>query len=65
MEYSEEDEVRDEMCIRIIYCDFSGQERLHPVIKGWRGENGLMGRVLEADRRCDSGGGRDAGGQLG
>ena len=57
--------MRDEMCIRIIYCDFSGQERLHPVIKGWRGENGLMGRVLETDRRCDSGGGRDASGQLG
>ncbi|OAO12778.1 RabX4 [Blastocystis sp. ATCC 50177/Nand II] len=33
VEYTEEDEARDGVCVRVIFCDFSGQERLRPVLK--------------------------------
>lgn len=34
VEYTEEDEARDGVCVRVIFCDFSVQERLRPVLKG-------------------------------
>ena len=49
VEYTEEDEARDGVCVRVIFCDFSGQERLRPVLKGGEYLKRIDAAVLVTD----------------
>lgn len=35
VDYSEQYVVKDNICNRFIFCDFSGQERLFPILKAY------------------------------
>lgn len=35
VDYTEQYVVKDNICNRFIFCDFSGQERLYPILKAY------------------------------
>lgn len=47
VDYSEKLIVKDTVCHRFIFCDFSGQQRLYPVLKGYM--KSIQAAILVAD----------------